>query len=255
MPKKDETVTKVTKQAKQEEKRVEKKVAGKLVPNAKDIPVKPSVPETKLPNKEEKVKKDVAKKEVKKPSVLKPAAKTKERTLKLDYWVKYLILGAINLILVMVLVVILGKLSTSASKLNRLRKISLGAAIKTATEIAESEIGSSKEKTDELATVFPNEERLVDFVREVEKLKEEGIVTDFSFTSKEVVRDKTGFLGTPVVIEFSGSWSQIDAGLQKLQNLPVLFRAVRIEAEKTTENLIDLKYGGFIYVDESMGKD
>jgi hypothetical protein len=255
MPKKDETVIKATEQAKKGKEEVVEKTAGKPTFKPKVVPTESGVVERKSLGKKGKVEGNVALKEAKKPSVLKPTAKTKKRKLKVDYWVKYLVLGVINLMLIVILVVILSKLPSSASKLNRLREISLGMAIKTETEIAESEIQSSKEKTDELTAAFPNEEGLVEFVREIEKLKEEGVVKDFSFTSKEVVRDKTGFLGTPVVIEFSGSWSQIDAGLQKLQSLPILFRAVRIEAEKTSETLIDLKYGGFIYVDESLGKD
>jgi hypothetical protein len=66
------------------------------------------------------------------------------------------------------------------------------------------------------------------------------------------VRDGTTRLGVPVVVNFNGSWDQIDKDMRDIQLAPFLFRPITIEAHITAEEgVIELMYGGFLYVDES----
>ena len=115
-------------------------------------------------------------------------------------------------------------------------------------------MGTTAEKITRLQTIFPNDTGIVNFVKEIEKLKAGGIVRGISFVSQEAVRDKTKALGIPFVIELEGSWADIDATLTTIQKLPYLFRAVTVETNINEEGIVNYKYGGFLYVDESLAK-
>ena len=167
----------------------------------------------------------------------------------------HLLVGFINLVLIIVTFLILSNLSTKAADLKKIKNDELDAMASTKVQPSDLEIKSNTEKIDKLNALFPNESGLVNFVKEIEKLKTGGIIKGISFVSQEPVRDKTKYLGIPFVIEAEGSWEQIDASLSEIQKLPFLIRAVTVEVNVTEEKLVNLKYGGFIYVDESLAKN
>lgn len=172
------------------------------------------------------------------------------------FWLKDIVLGLVNLVFILAIVILLGKLQAKANEFKKLRMVQLETSAKSSFEIAELELAASREKADKLAQLFPDDNGLIDFVNEIDVLKGEGVVSRFSFTSEEVIRDMTGYYGIPVFIEFSGDWSQINEGLQRIQSLPYLSRTVSVQVEaKEEENLVIFKYGGFLYVDESLAKD
>jgi hypothetical protein len=217
------------------------------------------------PKGEKEVEKELAKKIVTaKPVSAKPSPKStgqnqlagKKSGLKSRFWLKDIILGVLNLVFVVSLVVLLGRLPGKANEFKRLRNESLDTAAKSSIEIAGLELEASRKKADKISAFFPDDAGLIDFVNQIDVLKEEGLVSRFSFTSEEAIRDRTGYYGIPVFIEFSGTWSQVGVGLQRVQNLPYLLRAVSIETTvKPEENLVEFKYGGFLYVDESFAKN
>lgn len=199
-------------------------------------------------------KESVADKADKKKVVSRPVSK--KRKLKQTPWWKDIALGIVNLAFVVLLVVLLGKLSGKAVELKRAKGTDYGSVAKSTIEIAGLEIEGNRQKAEELKNLFPNEEGLLDFVREIDVFKEEGVISSFSFASEEYVRDRTGYFGIPFVTEFEGTREQIGEGLNRFQDLPFLFRAVSIETElQPEENLVKFRYGGFLYVDESLAED
>ena len=232
--------------------------AARQTPEAKLVDVrKPDISKPKA----DEVKVDGTRRQMQQQVQLGPPvtseAKDKGARLKSVLTSRVLLLGAGNLIFMFLLAFFLVKLPGKANELKRLRNASFRASSEGRTEIAKFEIESVRERADKLANLFPDESGLVDFVNDIEKIKEEGVVTRLSFASTEVVRDRTGYYGIPVIIHFRGSWSQIDTDLQKIQKLHFLFRAVSIKAEvfSEEENVVELSYGGFLYVDDKLGKD
>jgi hypothetical protein len=102
---------------------------------------------------------------------------------------------------------------------------------------------------------------VVDFVNELEKIKNDGgTIKAITFANQGPVKDRSGNVGVPVVIEFQGRWEQIDSDLQKLDLLPFLFRAAKIDIGKPKlkpgqdpeevvldENAVVFKYGLVLY--------
>ncbi len=182
--------------------------------------------------------------------------KDKRKNLSVKWWLKDIVLAVVNLIFLLSLVVILGRLPQRANEFKQLRSTYVLEIEKSKIEVAEMEIESGKRVADELSDLFPDEAGLADFAKEMDTLKEEGLISGFIFASEQAVRDKTGSLGVPVVIRLRGSWILIGEGLAKIEELPFILRAVSIETEKIDEeSVIDFKYGGFLYVDESFAKN
>jgi len=189
------------------------------------------------------------------------AEKLPEPSVKLDknasrrWWIKDLILAVVNIAFLAALTILLGKLPNKAAELSQLRSTYTIAAAKREVEIAEFEIEESRLKAEGLKKYFPDQSGLANFAAELDALRGEGLISSFSFASEDAIRDQTGYYGVPIVIRFLGNWELISQGLSRIGKLPYLIRAVNIESALTGEdNLIDFRYGGFLYVDESLAK-
>jgi hypothetical protein len=198
-----------------------------------------------------------AAKQAKEPKVAAPkkAGQLKDaKKIKLSFKVGLVILGLINLAFIVVTGFTLKDLRARAVELRELRGI--GAEGITAPQVAaiRKEMAATRQKVDKLSDLFADDDALVRFVKEIDKLKTDGVVTDFSFASNDVVRDKTGSSGLPVAIVFQGSWADIDRDLRKLQGLSFLQRAIKVEISRLPEDLIEFRYGGFLYVKEEENK-
>ena len=170
------------------------------------------------------------------------------------WWIKDIILASVNIVFLAALMIILGKMPIRANELSQLKNTFVVATAKSEVQIAEFEIEESKLKAEELKKFFPTQSGLANFAGEMDKLREEGLISSFSFASEDAVRDQTGYYGVPVIIRFLGTWDQIEQGLTKLGDLPFIIRAVSIEAGAEEDDLVDFRYGGFLYVDESLAK-
>ena len=218
------------------------------------IPVKEPAKPAEI--KEEKAASESGKKKPVSEKSKEKVRKSKKRRGSKRWWVKDILLAVVNIIFLVVTVVLLGMLPQRGAEFKKLRTVFIQASEKSEVEIAKLEIDASSKINDSLAALFPDEAGLVEFAKEIDKLKEEGLVTSFSFASEKAVRDQTGQFGVPIVIIIEGSWSQVGDAMQKLQGLPFMLRAVSIDAERVSEgNLISFRYGGFLYVDESLAKN
>lgn len=163
-----------------------------------------------------------------------------------------IILG-INFVGIIILVILLRKLPTKALELKGLKNSIITAEQSAEVNFADLELKSNKELAEKLLVMYPDEVGLVNFIQEIEKLKKRGIVTNFSFANQTPVRDKTRYLGIPIAIEIKGNWKEISGALVDLQKLPYLFRPVSMSTQPDSEEgLINVRYGGFLYVDESL---
>lgn len=172
--------------------------------------------------------------------------------------VKYagiILLGLLDLVALVSIFWITTKLPSTAREFNKLRVASEQATIKDATEIAKAELAALDKDTSELKSYYPNESGLVGFVQAMEGLKQNSLV-GYSFANKEPVKDATGTLAVPIILNFTGTWTQIDADLVTIQELPYLIRFVDIDSRQDPEtNVVDLSLGGFIYVSQDFTKN
>ena len=165
------------------------------------------------------------------------------------------ILAFINLIGVAGIIYFNRKIPEKALEVKSFRSEQLGISAQN-SEIIKRDIEESKELADKLFSLFPDDEGLVNFANELDRIKAEGKIVGFSFATEEAVKDKTGSIGIPVLIEIKGTWAEIDTDLQKIQKLPYLLRPIQVSAAPAPEEgLIDLKFGGFLYVGKDFGKN
>ena len=121
-----------------------------------------------------------------------------------------------------------------------------------------SEVGQAKAKANEINKAFVDESGIVSFVNELEKVKaRSGTIQKIAFTSQKAIEDKqTGNYGIPVVIEFKGGMDKILEDLEEIQKLPYILRPITVQSGINDEdpNVLDFKYGGFIYVNDLLGQ-
>ena len=165
------------------------------------------------------------------------------------------ILAFINLIGVFGIIYFNRKIPEKALEVKAVRSEELGASAQS-QETIKQDIAEHQELSDKLFSLFPDDEGLVNFANELDRIKVEGKIVGFSFATEEAVKDKTGSIGIPVLIEIKGTWAEIDSDLQKIQKLPYLLRSIQVEAKPAEEEgLIDIKFGGFLYVGKDFGKN
>lgn len=161
-------------------------------------------------------------------------------------------LNVINLILLLVLIVLLGKLGDKADQLKKARS---------EQTINTSLVSLDVVKIDKyypmalsLEKLFLDEEGIVNFVNDVEKLKsDQSSIVRVSFTSQKPIEDKTKNYGVPVIIEMRGNWGQFANDIAGIRSLPYLFRTVKIDVEPLEEEgLLELEYGGILYVKDGL---
>ncbi len=171
-------------------------------------------------------------------------------------WWREIVLTLVNVIFVVATFVYLAKLPQRANQVKEYRN-SVGfnkAALN--LDLSKFEVESSKEKFDSLNAIFPDQKKLLDFIGEVDKLKVSGNVINFAFASESAVKEKSGYLGYPFVIEFEGALTEVTNGLEKFEKLPFVFKPINFSLTLGEEvNQVLLRYGGFLYVSETTSKN
>ncbi len=171
-----------------------------------------------------------------------------EEVRKLPISAKEIILAVMNIFLIIFLIFIITKFPSKANELKKLRSESLINQRDFSPEL--QKIESYREKYDQIKKFFLDEQGVIDFINQTEK------VAKVSFVSQKPVKDISGNFGIPVVLEFSGSWEDVGKILKDIDTLPFLFRVVKVEAKRKEEtNMIVFKYGIVLYVNENLGKN
>ena len=120
-------------------------------------------------------------------------------------------------------------------------------------EAVKAEILKTKDTQTKLKLVFPKELELVDFINRINAIKSDAVLKNFSFPSDNIVRDKGGNIGLPILLSFSGKIDDINASLQKVNDLPFIIRAIdfKLSVSPDSSGSASLDYGGFLYVNEN----
>lgn len=213
--------------------------------SSKPLRVSPKSVSQKVPNSKILINKKVQKTTLKK--------KVRTKGIRKPFWLKEAVLASVNIIFVVGLIFILTKLPQKATTVSALKAAKLETVGNGESEINIFEIQRNAENIDKLTSLFPGEEGLLIFVDEIEKLKLDGTVQGFTFANKDPVTDKTNSFGLPVIIELRGNWQQINRDLEEIQKFSFLFRPANFNATVVRdEGVVDLRYGGFLYVDEKL---
>ncbi|QQS38915.1 hypothetical protein IPM62_06070 [Candidatus Woesebacteria bacterium] len=181
---------------------------------------------------------------------------TVSKVKKKNIWVKDIFLGIINLAFLFGLVYLLGQIPQRAGQIKSLRSQSVLNTEADDMTVLKFDYENNIESIEKIKKAYPTDDGLIAFMGEIEKLKTEGSVVGFTFASDIPVPDKTKNFGFPIIIMLSGSWERISADIIKIQNLPYVFRPVTFDAEEIPEEgRVEVKYGGFLYVDKSLEKN
>src|SRR4030042_4320954 len=129
----------------------------------------------------------------------------------------------LNVVLIILTFLILTVVPKKSDELKTIKNEQLNAKVSSNVQVSDLEIGSIDEKVNKLNSVFPDDVGIVNFVKEIEKLKVGGIVKGISFVSQEAVKDKTKSLGTPFIIEMEATWADMDRALTAIQKISYLF--------------------------------
>ncbi|KKQ45938.1 MAG: hypothetical protein US62_C0007G0013 [Candidatus Woesebacteria bacterium GW2011_GWA1_37_8] len=233
----------------------------KELPLAQDEEPQAKLVEKPAPEKEPDVKNDVKSKPIEPPVASEKPEKTdKKKTMKevrsntevngKPYSVRDVVLGVVNVVAIALLFFILTKIP---AKVEEYKKLNLEIQkYSEKPEVGRFQIEQNKEKYEKLNSAFLIETKIVNFVNAIEEIKTEGSsISKITFTNESAVKDKTGNLGYPLIIDLTGTWEAISLDLEKIDRLPYLFRVVRVESEKLVDNVILLKYGGVLYVEDT----
>jgi len=169
---------------------------------------------------------------------------------------KEVVLGIINLASIIFIIFLLVNFPKKSDELRNLRIQEMRGNTTVGLEV--SEIEAALPMAEILRELFLDEGGVVSFVGDVENQKTEGgAISKITFASQNIEKDRTGNYGYPLIIELTGSWEAIDADLQKIDALPYFFRPVKVDISYDVENpeVVIFKYGIFLYVRESLGKN
>jgi hypothetical protein len=163
------------------------------------------------------------------------------------------ILIAINILSVICLLFLIVELPKHALAAKDLRVQHIKNQSSQSVEYAE--IASAKAKTDQLKKLFLDDSGIVDFVSSVETLKVKyPAIQRINFPSQENVKDRTGSIGIPVIIEMSGGQKDILDAMYAIESLPYLFRTMSVDVRPSKDDplISTVKYGGMLYVSDQL---
>ena len=168
-----------------------------------------------------------------------------------------IILGAVSLVVILLIVILIGRLKVIAEEIKQIENEKYKAVSSLALRATEGKLKTNSNKIEVINSYLVDDDSLVDFVKQVDLLKEEGIVTNFKFASEDLTKDgQTGYEVLAFEVWFTGDKSRIDYGLKKLLGLPYLIRTIVVEIDKISEEgNISLKYGGYLYVTEAYAEN
>jgi Tfp pilus assembly protein PilO len=163
------------------------------------------------------------------------------------------ILGALNIIFLLISVFLASRMETAGKQIKELRTKQV-AQTEASSTVATEELSKYKAQYEKVLEAFPSENEVIGFVSQIDGLKKAGVVSGFSFASDIPLKDKNGILGLPILIEAKGSLEQINAAVEAIEKLPVILSAVKTEITKVEDGSYLMRWGGFLYVDQNYGK-
>lgn len=160
----------------------------------------------------------------------------------------------VNILSIFLTIFFVVNLNSKSLELKKIKNELVNADKISSTDLVESELKLNSVKSDELLALFPDDTGLIAFISQIDKAKVRGVITDFYFANQDAVKDRTGNYGIPFVLSMRGSWDDIDFELQELQKLKYFIRTITFKTKLISDNELKLDFGGFIYVNQSLGK-
>lgn len=161
-----------------------------------------------------------------------------------------IILNSINILTLVLLIVILMQLNSKAEELNSLK--SENVRLSENYNYNMDQVEENLQKAQELSDLFANDSEVIDFVSDVENLRDSGAIRSVRFSSPDPVIDRSGSYGRPIIIDLRGNWQQIDQAIDDIHSLPYLFRPVKVQIgeQESTDGILEVNYGGLLYIED-----
>ncbi len=164
---------------------------------------------------------------------------------------KILIIVVLDFLLVIGTIILLTKGLASAQKLSELRSLEIKYDGLVTPEVVLSDLLENEKTIADLASVFIDEQGFIEYVEKLDALRAQGAVTKFSFVTQEPVKDKQGFFGLPLLLEFEGTGVEVEDALTKVQMLPVILKPIDVEIfDNKGEDKLIVKMSAFLYTNE-----
>ncbi|GEM_PF-4955994 len=163
------------------------------------------------------------------------------------FYLKLIAVNFINIVLIIVIFVILGKLPDQANEIKALRNQEVLVQENTDLAVIETELANLEPKISGVERSFVDESELLVFIESLDRLKNQGLLAGFEPLTGGAVANR-GARGFPLMITFSGSPEQVADGLSEFQKLPFLMKSVTAEVtyNRDDRNTV-FNYGIFLY--------
>lgn len=166
------------------------------------------------------------------------------------------ILGVFGiLVLIVILILILGRIGPLSQEIMEKRSEIVNSTSSDALEVAKARLNRNTNKVADLNKLFINDDNLVDFVKEIDTLKNEGLINSFSFGASDVRDKRSGYNAIPFEIMIEGDGAKISSTMSKILSLPYFIVDVSAELQLNETGGYTYNYGGFLYISEDYGKN
>lgn len=183
--------------------------------------------------------------------------KNEKSASKITQYAREIAFAVLDLLLIFLLMLLLRGISKVSEEISQLENSKNEAESVYVLKSTSGRIAENKNIIDKINSYFVDDSNIVSFVKEIDILRTEGTVTQFSFVSDEPIIDSvTSFNVLPFEIVFQGDKTGVENALKKILELPYLIRCVVTEIDRgILDGIVTIKFGGFLYVNENFGKN
>ncbi|OGM14644.1 hypothetical protein A3D84_00125 [Candidatus Woesebacteria bacterium RIFCSPHIGHO2_02_FULL_42_20] len=161
-----------------------------------------------------------------------------------------LIFGVVlDVLLVVGSLILLNATLSSSRKLSQLRSLEIKYAGLVSPELVLSDLQQNEKTISDLESVFVDEQGFIDYVEKLDGFGDERLT--FSFATQEPVKNRQGYLGLPLLLEFKGTKSEVGEALNKFGVLSEMVKFIDVEVlNSKDEDKLVVKVSAFLYTNE-----
>lgn len=168
---------------------------------------------------------------------------------------KVIVLNIGTMLMLIVSIIFLSRVGFLGEEIQKIRNEQLTLTQESDIAFLKTELVNYEDKIANLENILIEENDVVPFITEINRLEQQGIITNFDI-SGNAIDDGNGNKGFPFSVVMTGTEEQVDAALRTLQSLPFLIRGIvsevrTEEASGSGESIIIFNYGGVIYVNQN----
>lgn len=162
------------------------------------------------------------------------------------FWFKVLAIHGVNLVLLFLILLLLGKLPQKAQVMQDLRNQKIAAQESMDVDVLEAELLALQDQIKVLEDAFVTDSQLLHFIEKMDELKAQGLIADYEPLSSGIVRSKKSS-GLPVEVNLQGDPATISKGLNSLAQTGFLFKPVTFVMSRNEDGSYQVRYGIFLY--------